>query len=366
MFVQLLTEKQISPISSEVLARISIIRPILTGLLMGIKQEVLEELGGADNVKLKMLPRAYRPGAGDIGFCFEWAIHDAVKRRDPMVLERLEDAAKKCRLPGHDFESILFGLEKSGKVQVLDTANNILTPDSRILTGERAQPLKLKGYLNMLSAAFYRPETRKALPFSISGLWKADLFFGATDSDRWLGTSLKINPSQLEGARGLRIGIVPSMQGRSDKVYLDEKKNMMAKSGNLNYISIAGILNIITSIILFMVIGRFNIVLLLATIINIALSVIMIKNENILAYKYSEEVRKYIDDLLEYVDMLKKENKNVNEFTNSQETVTEDLQENENIQNNEVNGKEEEINRVDSDEELKILFGLNNDEDLYI
>lgn len=227
MFVQLLTEKQISPISSEVLARISIIRPILTGLLMGIKQEVLEELGGADNVKLKMLPRAYRPGAGDIGFCFEWAIHDAVKRRDPMVLERLEDAAKKCRLPGHDFESILFGLEKSGKVQVLDTANNILTPDSRILTGERAQPLKLKGYLNMLSAAFYRPETRKALPFSISGLWKADLFFGATDSDRWLGTSLKINPSQLEGARGLRIGIVPSMQGRSDKVYLDEKKNMM-------------------------------------------------------------------------------------------------------------------------------------------
>ncbi len=149
-------------------------------------------------------------------------------------------------------------------------------------------------------------------------------------------------------------------------LYEIEKKNMMAKSGNLNYISIAGILNIITSIILFMVIGRFNIVLLLATIINIALSVIMIKNENILAYKYSEEVRKYIDDLLEYVDMLKKENKNVNEFTNSQETVTEDLQENENIQNNEVNGKEEEINRVDSDEELKILFGLNNDEDLYI
>ena len=149
-------------------------------------------------------------------------------------------------------------------------------------------------------------------------------------------------------------------------LYEIEKKNMMAKSGNLNYISIAGILNIITSIILFMVIGRFNIVLLLATIINIALSVIMIKNENILAYKYSEEVRKYIDDLLEYVDMLKKENKNVNEFTNSQETVTEDLQENENIKNNEVNGKEEEINRVDSDEELKILFGLNNDEDLYI
>lgn len=79
----------------------------------------------------------------------------------------------------------------------------------------------------MLSAAFNRPETRKALPSSISGLWKADLFFGTTDADRWLGTSLKINPTQLEGARGLRIGIVPAMQGKSDKVYLDDKKNIM-------------------------------------------------------------------------------------------------------------------------------------------
>ncbi len=225
--MQLLMEKQINPIQSEVLARISVIRPILTGLLIGIKADIVQELGGLDNIKLKMLPRAYRPGAGDIGFCFEWAIHDAVKRGDSAVLERLVDAAKKCRMPGNVFDSILFGLEKSGKVQVIDTANNILTTESRVLTGERAQPLKLKSYLNMISAAFYRPETRKALPSSISGLWKADLFFGATDSDRWLGTSLKINPSSLEGARGLRIGIVPSIQGRSDRVYLDDKKNIM-------------------------------------------------------------------------------------------------------------------------------------------
>lgn len=225
--MQLIKEKQINPIESEVLARISIIRPILNSLLIGIKQDVCAELGGFENMKLKMLPRAYRPGAGDIGFCFEWAVHDAIRRQEPTVLERLEDAARKCRLPGDKFESILFGLEKSGKVQIIDTANHILTPDSRILTGERAQPLKLKGYLNMLSAAFNRPETRKALPSSISGLWKADLFFGTTDADRWLGTSLKINPSQLEGARGLRVGIVPAVQGRPDRVYLDDKKNIM-------------------------------------------------------------------------------------------------------------------------------------------
>lgn len=225
--MQLITENQVSPIGSEVLARISIIRPILTSLLIGIKGDVADELGGRDNIKLMMLPRAYRAGAGDIGFCFEWAIHDAVKRHDPTVLERLSDASRRCRLPGEEFESILFGLEKSGKVQVIDTANHILTSESRVLTGERAQPLKLKSYLNRLSAAFNRPETRRALPSSISGLWKADLFFGTTDADRWLGTSLKINPSQLEGARGLRIGVVPASHGRSDRIFLDDKKNIM-------------------------------------------------------------------------------------------------------------------------------------------
>ena len=93
--MKIIAEKQIKPIESEVLARISIVRPILTSLLIGIKQDVIEELGGTENIKLKMLPRAYRPGAGDIGFCFEWAIHDAVRRKDPMVMERLEDATKK-------------------------------------------------------------------------------------------------------------------------------------------------------------------------------------------------------------------------------------------------------------------------------
>ena len=68
--MQLIKERQINPIESEVLARISIIRPILTSLLIGIKQDVVDEMGGINNVKLKMLPRAYRPGNGDIGFCF--------------------------------------------------------------------------------------------------------------------------------------------------------------------------------------------------------------------------------------------------------------------------------------------------------
>ena len=131
-------------------------------------------------------------------------------------------------------------------------------------------------------------------------------------------------------------------------LYEIEKRNMMAQSSNFNWISIAGILNIITSIMLFMVIGRFNIVLLLATIIDIALNVVIIKNENVFAYKYSEDVIKYIDNILEYVEGLK----------------TEKTLKGLNHENNDEN--EEIINERDTDEELKFLFGINNSEDLFI
>ena len=126
-------------------------------------------------------------------------------------------------------------------------------------------------------------------------------------------------------------------------LYEIEKKNMMGQSSSINLVSIVGILNIITSIILFIVIGRFNIVLILAMIMNIALDAVIIKNENILAYKYSDDVIQYIDNLLEYVDMLKKGK------------INEDNYENQEI-----------ANQRNTDEELKFLFGINHNEDLFI
>ena len=162
-----------------------------------------------------------------------------------------------------------------------------------------------------------------------------------------------------------------------------EKKNMMGQTNNnMNFVSIAGILNIITSIMLFMVIGRFNIVLLLTAVINMALSGIIIKNENLLAYKYSDDVIKYIDNLLEYVEILKKGktnqnsnpiyaagNTNISGMVNNQERFTNDLHNNKNIENhfnNEINESAETTKESNKDEELKFLFGINKLEDLFI
>lgn len=221
-------EAQLNPVADEVLALTAVVRPILLGTLYALKREIVNDVGGYEQVRVRTLPRLYRAGDGDCGICFEYAVHEAMKNRDPRVLERINDAAKLCNVPGTiEPQSILFGLEKSGSFQLIDTVQDVLTDDSRLLYGTMGQPAKLKRHLATIAGAFRNRQTRLALPHSIRGLWKADLFVGYTDSDRWAATTVKINPQALEGAPGLRIGIVPSRQGRSDKVRRDDMKNLV-------------------------------------------------------------------------------------------------------------------------------------------
>lgn len=225
--IDIRNEKQINPIQSEVLSLITVIRPIILGLLYSSRKDLVNECGGYNNIKLKMLPQIHNSGDGDVGICFEWAIHDAIRRNDPLILERIVDSLKQSKIKGGNVTSILFGIEKSGSLSIVDTANDILTDNSRLLTGLRAQPVKLKRHLPRIVGAFKNSRTRIALPYSISGLWKADLFVGSRNSDQWIGSTVKINQRDLEPAKGLRVGIIPISQGKTDKVRIDEQKNLI-------------------------------------------------------------------------------------------------------------------------------------------
>lgn len=121
----------------------------------------------------------------------------------------------------------MFGAEKSGAMQLIDSVTEHLTEDSYLLTGGVGQPIKLKKHIQGVLNAFRKPSEREKLPNSINGLWKADLFVGKTEPDRWIGTTVKINPKQLEGARGLRLAIVPEKQGSKDNIYKHETKNLI-------------------------------------------------------------------------------------------------------------------------------------------
>jgi hypothetical protein len=225
--IALQIETQTSRVADEFSALMAVVPPILQGLLFGLKQEVVDQCGGLEQLRLLMLPRVYRPGSGDCGMCFEYAAHDAINRRVPSVIDRVSTSLRYCNVPGTDPASILFGAEKTGALQIIGSPVNLLTEDSRVLTGIQAQPPKLRQHIRALTETFRRSSQRGLLPSSISGLWKADLFLGNRDTDRWVGTTVKINRAHLEGAAGLRIGIVPARHGAGDAITFDQSKNLV-------------------------------------------------------------------------------------------------------------------------------------------
>ncbi|MCI8605180.1 MAG: hypothetical protein HFE79_13740 [Ruminiclostridium sp.] len=219
---------QINEVNSEYEALFSVIHPILTGLALSLKKEIVESVGGYEKITLETFTRLYEPGDGDCGICFEYAIHDAIVNNNAEVLNRIDSALSTyCKIKGDTPSSILFGAEKSGMVQFIDSVKEHLTDNSQLLTGDRGKPIKLKKHIDGVVSAFKKPQDREKLPYSINGLWKADLFVGNTLMDNWVGTTVKINPSQLESARGLRLGIVPCKQGKSDKIRKHETKNLV-------------------------------------------------------------------------------------------------------------------------------------------
>ncbi len=220
--------EQTNSVHSEYEALFSVIYPILHGLAMSLKQDIVKQVKGYENISLELFTRLYEPGDGDCGICFEYAVHEAIINQNSDVLNRIDTALSKfCKIQGDTPSSILFGAEKTGQLQFIDSVKEHLTDNSLLLTGDRGKPIKLKKHINGVVSAFRKPQDRAKLPNSINGLWKADLFVGNTKFDKWVGTTVKINPKQLESARGLRLGVVPSAQGKSDKIYKHETKNLI-------------------------------------------------------------------------------------------------------------------------------------------
>lgn len=226
--IDLVKYKQSNPVNSEVEALFAVSIPILRGILYSLNRDIVSQVGGYESISLQLLSRIYREGDGDCGICFEYAVHDAIVKNNPSVLERIDSVLTKfCKIKQGDPTSILFGAEKNGAMQLIDSVNEHLTDNSTLMLGKKGQPIKLKKHIQGVINAFRKPSEREKLPSSINGLWKADLFVGKTEPDKWIGTTVKINPSQLEAASGLRMAIVPAKQGKSDKIFLHETKNLI-------------------------------------------------------------------------------------------------------------------------------------------
>lgn len=101
--------KQTNEVCSEYEALFSIIHPVLTGLALSLKQDIVKQVGGNEKISLELFTRLYEPGDGDCGICFEYAVHDAIISKNADVLNRIDSAlSKHCKIKGDIPSSILF------------------------------------------------------------------------------------------------------------------------------------------------------------------------------------------------------------------------------------------------------------------
>ena len=196
-------------VAESVRARYAMIIPILRGMLYAAKREMVEALGGYEKITFEQFTRIYVESPGDFGICFEYAVHYSLQNRDPIIHPLISTVLEDfCNIKG-GAESILFGVEKSGAKLIIETADDMLTNQSRVLGGRPGKPPLLKKRLRDIERAFRNVVHREKLPQSIRGLWKADLFLGSPNPDQWVATTLKTNRRDFEGAAGLRIGLYP-------------------------------------------------------------------------------------------------------------------------------------------------------------
>ena len=176
MTLKISLEVQEDEVGEAVRARYSMVASILRAMLYSQQTEIINALGGREKITLEQLARIYQEGSGDFGVCFEYALHDSIRARHKSIYPTIQEVLHSfCKIKGQS-ESILFGLEKNGTLNVVETAKNSLTQESRVLGGKAGKPPYLRHRVALLDRAFRSVKHRNSLPQSIAGLWNPTCF----------------------------------------------------------------------------------------------------------------------------------------------------------------------------------------------
>jgi hypothetical protein len=91
--MEVMEQRQENVVADPVEALIAVMRPMVVSVVHSITQDVIES-AGLDRYQLpiKTIFRMRRESDGDSGNAFEYAIHDAILRQDPVVVGRVVDA----------------------------------------------------------------------------------------------------------------------------------------------------------------------------------------------------------------------------------------------------------------------------------
>jgi hypothetical protein len=202
--------------------------PVIKGFVHSFKQErhTLLAMARGGEITLEDLAYEQARGSGDAAICFELAVHEWIEDRNPTMLDLMASALTVCNIFG-DPQSLLFAPEKVERVSVLESAEGLLTGESRLYTGRQGRPITLQNHLESAYDAFSRRGESDALPLSIRGLWKADLFVGTREHDAWVAATVKLHRSDFEAAPGLRLGIYAAPDGEYVAPQLDQNLGLI-------------------------------------------------------------------------------------------------------------------------------------------
>lgn len=199
------------PIEEYGRALYAVARSVLRAHLDALSSEDLTDLNTElKDVRMRQLAKVARidRDLGMRGDGFEWAVHEAVLGREKRVMEPLSIAMSKASqfLKSPEPNSLMFGQERARYLGFLDAVVDEAGTDAYLLPEGSGRPFKFGPWVQTAaqgqSAEVYLPER-------IRGIWKTDLFLSGVGDPRYLAATVKSNFAQLEGGRGLRVGIVP-------------------------------------------------------------------------------------------------------------------------------------------------------------
>lgn len=114
------------------MAKFAMVAPVLEATLYSVALDRIDRLGGYAAWTLHDLSREFLDGSGDAGICFEYAVHDAIASRHPLIWPLASEVLQNfCSING-GADSILFGPEKNGRIPIVESVQDALTADSRL------------------------------------------------------------------------------------------------------------------------------------------------------------------------------------------------------------------------------------------
>ncbi len=227
--------EQRAPIDEYGRALYAVARSVLRALIDSLSNEDLTDLNTPlVDVNLRQLAKIARVDLdrGMRGDGFEWAVHEALLGGEESVTSVVHGAMRRAAPTLRDEAptSLMFGQERAKYLGFLNAiVDEAGGNDAYLLPQGSGRPFQ---FARHIPTAAQGKVAEPILPDRIKQIWKTDLFLSTINDRRNLAATIKSNYMQLEGGRGLRIGIVPESthpQNRSG-VYYDSKSGLWIAS----------------------------------------------------------------------------------------------------------------------------------------